>query len=125
MQGLEDAGDMGLPMTGTPTERPTPQQMADWLIALAEELAPSQPDQRVEGTIAQVAAYLRRQPTEAQKIEALRSSGDATFEGLLCDSLRRKRTRLEREEGARAARRAAHHARHALRLLGIDPEAPV
>lgn len=108
----------------------TPAEMADWLertarqngwmfSALHGDLA----------TFREIVQTLRRQPTDAQKIEALKLAADAARLGvdvegdmLTCDAEPWRWAYTRYHPSTAAAEAAAHQARVALRLLGLPTE---
>lgn len=105
----------------------TPAEMADWLddrIGLIYALTALGPDAAVE--CQHIVRYLRAQPTDAQKIEALRLAADAARLGmdvegdiLTCDAEPWRWAYQRYHPSVAAAEAAGHQARLALRLLGL------
>lgn len=97
----------------------TPQEMADWLARI----------RCIENTERQheIVAFLRQQPTDAQKIEALKLASDAgDAGGQLGEQFWAWRNGLYENYAwhpdAKDVRHAVSCARRALRLLGLAPE---
>lgn len=95
----------------------TPAEMADWLERCATE--PCEYPGPDPDVLMVIAAHLRRQPTDAQKIEALKLAAEASAMGELAEA-------FDAAGDARcacvSARESASDARKAMRLLGLPTE---
>jgi hypothetical protein len=104
----------------------TPTEMADWLEEKAVVFGWYIGDER---TFAAIVAYLQSQPTDAQKIEALKLASDAAHYGtgvademFACQREPWRYSYQRYEPSAGMAQEAAELAHQAMRLLGL-PEA--
>lgn len=91
----------------------TPAEMADWLTYRLGDQRPSD-----EAALREILAWLRRQPTDAQKIEALELVSDAALFGLDVWQNKQANWTLGYVSDGLAAS-AWSKARKALRLLGL------
>ena len=94
----------------------TPAEMADWLDWQARDLDHTDYDDAA--TARAIAAWIRQQPTDAQKIEALKLAADSAEDG--CRVVRA--WSLHGESWRYLAIESASRARLALRLLGLPTE---
>lgn len=106
----------------------TPAEMADWLDSHILRI-----NNDDEPQLAEILKWIKAQPTDAQKIEALKEMAEAAEWGVDgareltdhngIDETLDERTRYHIKLGSsKMAEIAWHHARAAMRLLGLNPE---
>lgn len=110
----------------------TPAEMADWLDVFA--VRQWERDALVSGdsgALDEIVAWMRRQPTDAQKIEALHAMSEATewaedvrryHDPYYGEDLSEEELYFVRLGSSKSAEIAWHEARKALRLLGLPTE---
>lgn len=104
----------------------TPSEMATWLARETDLIARDEGNsgrQSREAIFDAIVDWMRQQPTDAQKIEALKAAAGAGFWGNASAERIEIGDDIAVAEAYSASKLAARNARKSLRLLGIEDEA--